>query len=490
MPAQPQAAKRPNAPSNRRRLLRRLATLTIVALGLSQARGSAFAEDLIEKPGRPNIVLIYADDLGWGETGVQGNKDIPTPHIDSIAKNGVRFTQGYVAATYCSPSRAGLMTGRYPTRFGHEFNAVARHSGLSLEETTLAARLKALGYATACVGKWHLGESSPAYYPTSRGFEEFYGTLANTSFYHPTQFIDSRKSLEIQNITDDDFYTTDAYAERAVDWLERNQAKSWFLYLPFNAQHAPLQAPQKYLDRFPNIAEEKRKTFAAMMSSMDDAIGAVLGKVRDLKQEENTIIFFIGDNGGPTASTTSQNGGLRGFKMTTYEGGPRVPFFGQWKGTWPAGKVEQRPVMNLDVIPTVLAAAHVDLDSAWKLDGVDLTPYVTGKNEARPHETMYWRFGPQWAVRHGDWKLVVGRDQPGGGETPTKPALYDLVHDRNETKDLASAEPAKVAELQKLYDAWNAEQVEPTAVDGPRKPAAGKQPAKKQNRKAARNAAK
>ena len=427
---------------------------------------------------QPNVLVIYADDLGWGETGVQGNKDIPTPHIDSIAKNGVRFVQGYVAATYCSPSRAGLMTGRYPTRFGHEFNATARHSGLSLQETTIAARLKSLGYATACVGKWHLGgEASKDYYPTNRGFDEFYGTLNNTPFYHPTQFIDSRKSLDIQKIDDENFYTTDAYAERAADWIQRNQAKPWFLYLPFNAQHAPLQAPQKYLDRFPNITDEKRKYFAAMMSGMDDAVGQVLAKIRALKQEENTIVFFIADNGGPTASTTAQNGGLRGFKMTTFEGGPRVPFFAQWKGTLPAGKVEERPVMNLDVLPTVVAAAGGKLDSSWKLDGVDLLPYLTGKNEARPHETMYWRFGPQWAVRHGDWKLVVSRKEAAGAGNNlavAKPELYDLAHDVSESKDLASAEPAKVAELQKLYDAWNAEQAPPSAVNQPRKPGAKK----------------
>jgi arylsulfatase A-like enzyme len=417
---------------------------------------------------QPNVVIFYADDLGWGETGAQGNKDIPTPHIDSLASSGVRFTQGYVAATYCSPSRAGLMTGRYPTRFGHEFNGIARHSGLSLKETTLATRLKALGYATACVGKWHLGESSPEYYPTNRGFDEFYGTLANTPFFHPTQFIDSLKSPAIQEIKDDGLYTTDAYAERAVDWLERNKDKPWFLYLPFNAQHAPLQAPQKYLERFPGITDAKRKLFAAMMSAMDDAVGRVMAKVRELKQEENTLVFYIGDNGGPTQSTTSQNGGLRGFKMTTFEGGPRVPFFLQWKGTLPVGKVEDRPAMNLDVAPTVLAAAGAKIDPEWKFDGVDLLPYLSGKQDGRPHETMFWRFGDQWAVRDGDWKLVVSRDRP-DGVTPDKPQLYDLANDRNESNNLAAAQPEQVARLQKLYDRWNAEQAAPTVADAPRR---------------------
>lgn len=248
---------------------------------------------------KPNVLIFYSDDQGWGELGMQGNKEIPTPHIDSLATNGTRFTQGYVAATYCSPSRAGLMTGRYPTRFGHEFNAVARASGLSLKETTIANRLKDLGYATVAIGKWHLG-NPPEYHPTKRGFDEFYGTLANTPFFHPTNFIDSRKSPEVVAIEDKNFYTTDAYAARAVEWLDEHKKDAWFLYLPFNAQHAPLEAPQKYLDRFPNINDPKRKLFAAMLSAQDDAVGAVLKKVRDLGQEENTLIFYIADNGGPT----------------------------------------------------------------------------------------------------------------------------------------------------------------------------------------------
>ena len=406
---------------------------------------------------KPHIVIFYADDLGWGELGCQGNPQIPTPHIDSIAQNGVRFTQGYVAATYCSPSRAGLMTGKYPTRFGHEFNSVASpKTGLSLKETTIADRLKGQGYATICIGKWHLGGGMD-YRPAKRGFEQFYGTLGNTPFIHPTQFVDSRVSPEVQPVTDDNFYTTDAYAGRAVEWLEENQSKPMFLYLPFNAQHAPLQAPAKYLDRFPHITDPKRKLFAAMLSGMDDAIGRVLGKVRDLGQEENTLVFFIADNGGPTKSTTSQNGGLRGFKTTTFEGGPRVPFLAQWKEKIPAGTVYDHPVINLDVLPTALTAAGGAVDPAWKLDGVDLLPYVTGTNKARPHKTLFWRFSPQWAVRHGDMKLVVSAGGSG------KPELYDLAADRAETKDLSATQPETVKKLQALYDAWNAEQMEATS---------------------------
>jgi arylsulfatase A-like enzyme len=409
---------------------------------------------------KPNLLVFYADDLGFGECGAYGCKDIPTPHIDDLAKQGVKFTQGYVAATYCSPSRAGLMTGRYPTRFGHEFNATARRSGLSLEETTLPERLKGLGYATCAVGKWHLGESAP-YHPTKRGFDEFYGTLNNTPFFHPTNFIDSRVSSEVIKIDDPDFYTTDQYAARAVDWLSHQTSKPWFLYLPFNAQHAPLEAPKKYLDRFPQL-EGKRQIFAAMMSAMDDAIGSVMSQVRKMDQEENTLVFFIADNGGPTASTTSNNGPLRGFKMTTFEGGPRVPFIAQWKGTYPAGKVYEYPVMNLDVLPTILAATGINIESSWKLDGVDLTPYLLGQNRTRPHETLFWRFGDQWAIRHGDWKLVVSKGGSGS------PELYHLAYDIGESKDLAATDAAKVGELKKRYDAWSAEQSEPSAKDSDR----------------------
>lgn len=453
-------------------LIMRLSSLVISLLSVGVLT-TCFAGQHVKGADKPNLVIFYADDLGWGETGVQGCTDIPTPNIDSIAKNGVRFTQGYVAATYCSPSRAGLLTGRYPTRFGHEFNSVVNRSGLHLQETTLAERLRSLGYATTCIGKWHLG-NGPQYRPTNRGFDEFFGTLGNTPFFHPVAFVDSRVSEAVRPIEDNSFYTTEAYCERAIDCIEKNKAKPMFVYLPFNAQHAPLEAPQKYLDRFPSITDPKRKLFAAMMSAMDDAIGRVMDKIRAIGQEENTLYFFIGDNGGPTRSTTSYNGGLRGFKMNTFEGGPRVPFFAQWKGKIPAGTTYEFPVMNLDVLPTIVTAAGGKVDPAWKLDGVDLIPFVTGANKSRPHETLYWRFGKQWAVRHGDLKLVVS--QGGSGE----PELYDLAADFKESKNLASVQPEKTKQLQTLWDKWNSEQAEASSPENP--PQNGK-------KKAAKNAA-
>jgi arylsulfatase A-like enzyme len=427
--------------------------LAILAAGL--LAGSAAAADAR----KPNIVVFLSDDVGWAEYGFQGSKDIPTPHVDSIAKNGVRFTNGYIAATYCSPCRAGLMTGRYPTRFGHEFNeggpqGLARGFGLPLEEKTIADRLKALGYATAAVGKWHLG-GGPKYIATARGFDEFYGTVANTPYFKPPNFIDTRKSNEVTPVTDDSFYTTDAYAERAVDWIDKHKDGPFFLYLPFNANHAPLQAPKKYLDRFAHMPEGNRKTFAAIMSAMDDALGRVLAEVREIGQEENTLIFFFSDNGGPTQQTTSNNTPLRGRKSTTSEGGTRIPYCVQWKGKIPAGKVYDNPVQNLDILPTAVVAAGGTIDPAWKLDGVDLMPYLTGKNAGKPHETLYWRFGPQWAIRKGDWKLVASAvDQ-------NKPRLINLKDDISESNDLSAAMPDKVKELKAEWDKWNAEQKDP-----------------------------
>jgi arylsulfatase A-like enzyme len=418
------------------------------------------------EPRKPNILVILADDLGYGELSCQGNPEIPTPRIDAIANAGVRFTHGYVSGAYCSPTRAGLLTGRYQTRFGHEFNSVGDLLGLSPNEKTMPECLKGLGYATGMVGKWHLGDK-PGTLPMDRGFDEFYGTLNNTAFFKPRMFIDSRLSPDVRDVKEPGFYTTRAYAKRSVEWIEANKDNPWFLYLAFNAVHAPLQAPEEYLERFRDIADEKRRTYAAMTAAMDDAIGQVMSKLRELGLEENTLVFFLSDNGGPTASTTSKNDPLRGFKITLWEGGIRVPFMVQWKGKIPAGKTDDRPVIQLDILPTALAVAGAHADPSMKLDGVNLLPFLTGENTGRPHETLYWRMGPQWAVRHGDFKLVAARDE--GRIQP--PGLYNVVEDPGESKDLSAAHPEKVKELRALWDKWNAEQAPPAAEADANKPA-------------------
>ena len=220
------------------------------------------------------------------------------------------------------------------------------------------------------------------------------------------------------------------------------------------------------MDRFDHVLGKNRQTFAAMMSAMDDAVGKVLSKIRDLGQEENTLIFFLSDNGGPTGSTTSSNVPLRGHKATTWEGGIRVPFCAQWKGTLPAGTTYDKPIIQLDILPTAIAAAGGEVDSAWKLDGVNLLPFLTGaKTDDRPHESLYWRFGEQWAIRDGDWKLVAANTGSRDGE------LYNLATDAGELHNLAAEHPDIARKLKTKWDAWNAEQCRPQCREKPAAPA-------------------
>ena len=421
---------------------------------------------------RPNILLIVADDLGWGELTSQGfTTEIPTPHIDSIGANGVRFTNGYVSGPYCSPTRAGLLTGRYQERFGHEFNpgiptVPGEPTGLPLSETTLGQRMKAAGYATGWFGKSHLG-TEPAFHPQQRGFDEFYGFLAPGSHSYISPGKGQNAMLRGTEPLKEVPYLTEAFATETCAFMEKNKERPWFVYLPFNAVHAPLETLEKYESRFTSIQDPKRRKFAALLSALDDAVGTVLTKVRDLGLEEDTLIYFISDNGGPTDSITSSNGPLKGFKAQTSEGGIRVPFAIQWKGKIPAGKTDARPVIQLDLATTSLAAAGVEIDPAWKLDGVNLLPYLTGENAGNPHDTLYWRFGQQLAIRNGDWKLVksaadgvIDRAEPGKASTRDA-KLYNLTEDIGEKNDLAAAHPEKVQELAKLWNEWNATLVDP-----------------------------
>lgn len=340
-------------------------------------------------PRKPNIVLIVADDLGYGELGIQGSPDIPSPNIDSIARNGVRFTNGYVSCPVCSPTRAGLATGRYQQRFGHELNpgpALQAEDifGLPLTETTLANRLKSQGYATGMFGKWHLGYK-PEFHPQKRGFDEFFGFLGGAHSYVDPLGDKANPILRGTQPVDEKEYTTNAFAREALSFIDRHQREPFFLYLPFNAVHAPLQGLEQYLAKFASIKDEKRRTFAAMHACMDDAVGRVLKMLRDTKNEENTLVFFISDNGGPTPSTTSRNDPLKGYKGQVLEGGIRVPWLMQWKGHLPAGKVYENPAISLDIHPTAVAAAGGSIPADAKLDGVNLLPFLTGsaKGQAR-----------------------------------------------------------------------------------------------------------
>jgi arylsulfatase A-like enzyme len=435
---------------------------------------------------RPNILVIVADDLGYGELGCQGHNDIPTPHIDSIAKNGVRFTSGYVSCPVCSPTRAGLMTGRYQQRFGHEFNPgpvdnAADNFGLVRDERTLAERLKAAGYATGMVGKWHLG-TKEGLRPTERGFDEFFGFLGGA---HPYLGNRRRQNNQVMRGTErviESAYLTDAFGREAVAFIDHHKAEPFLMYLAFNAVHAPLQATAEYRKRFPKVKDEKRQTFSAMLAAMDEAIGAVLAKLHDSQLDEKTLVFFISDNGGPTPQTTSRNDPLRGTKTTTWEGGIRIPYMIQWKGHLPAGKVDDRPVIALDIHPTALAAAGITAQPEKKLDGVNLLPYLEGSSTNSPHEFLFWRFGNQMAVRKGDWKLTQAAPRPPAGTSGAAqeeaearplirrrrradhepvPQLYNLARDIGESKDVSGDHPDTVKELMDAWKKWDSELMAP-----------------------------
>jgi len=414
---------------------------------------------------RPNVLIIVGDDMGYGDVGFHGCKDIPTPNLDALAASGVRFNNGYVTGPYCSPTRAGLLTGRYQQRFGHEFNPGGNGQGLPLGETTLADRLQKAGYKTALVGKWHLG-NAPEQRPMRRGFQEFLGFLGGAHSYFDDQGI-LRGDQPAGKVD----YTTDDFAKEAVAFIEKNRKDPWFLYLAFNAVHTPMHATEDRLKKFASIPDPQRRKYAAMMSAMDDAIGSVKEALKATGQETRTLVGFISDNGGPTMEGVTVNGSdntpLRGSKRTTLEGGVRVPFLLSWPGMIPPG-VDDRPVIQLDLHATALAACQIRVEPEWKLDGVDLMPYISGKNASAPHEALYWRFGPQMAIRKGDWKLVRydktadGQSNTGGPRarvTATK--LYDLSKDIHEDNDLSGQMPEKVKELQSDWDRWNQGNIPP-----------------------------
>ena len=423
---------------------------------------------------RPNLLLIVTDDMGYGDIGLHDSPDIPTPNIDALMKSGTRFTDAYVSGPYCGPTRAGLMTGKYPQRFGHEFNIpggpAAAELGLPLTETTIADRLKAAGYRTALFGKWHLGRGE-RFHPQSRGFDEFFGFLGGEHSYTAVLPDGLNPILDGRTPAASVSYLTDVLADRSVEFIRKKSAAPFLLYLAFNAVHTPMEATDKYLARFPKITDPQRRTYAAMLSAMDEAIGRVMAALRAQGLEERTLVVFFNDNGGPTMQGTLINGArntpLRGSKRQTWEGGIRVPFAFSWKGRIPAGGIDRRPIIQLDVLPTALEAAGIAVQPSWKLDGVNLLPFLTGSTQARPHEALYWRLGNHMAIRTGDWKLVRTSDGPlGTGEFDTLASLagaelYNLSNDIGETKNLAAAEPARVRELAERWLRWNKELVKP-----------------------------
>jgi arylsulfatase A-like enzyme len=413
----------------------------------------------------PNVIILWTDDQGYADLSIHGNKDYQTPHLDSLALHGVRCTDGYVTQPQCSPSRAGMMTGRHQSRFGHEENppndADARY-GLPLTERTLAERLKSAGYVTGHVGKWHLGHHS-SQAPMARGFmesmcvegcfdsveaQEKFSLEARSRFKTRGKYAVLWRNGVAEEMPG---YVGDVVAREAATFIERHHEKPFFLYVPHDFPHVPQIADEKYLQRVAHIADEKRRVYAAMMLCVDDGLGQMLAALRKHGIEERTLIFFMSDNGGPAdGRLPCSNGVFTGAKGGMSEGGIRVPYFVQWKGTLPAGIVYGRPVSTLDIVPTVLAAAGSQVTADAKLDGVNLLPYFKGEASGEPHERLFWRYSRRglWAIREGNWKL---RHDKGKREMPK---LFDVSQDPAEGNDLAATHPDRVKALQNTYDAW------------------------------------
>lgn len=426
---------------------------------------------LSAQPSHPNLVIILADDMGYGDIGCYGSPDVQTPNIDALAKSGTRFTDGYVSCAVCSPSRAALLTGLYQQRFGHEFNSgpIEREPqinfGLPPGQRILPWYLKISGYRSMAIGKWHLG-ARPGYHPQERGFDEFYGFLTGGNAFVTQQTPAGRAvaadgdggKIPISRAdpirrgstpVEENRYLTDAFADEAVKFIDRNKAKPFFLYFAPNAIHTPLHAIDKYLSRVATIKDEKHRMLAAMTVALDDAVGAVMAKLKETELDKRTMVVFLSDNGCPEETGAGTNGPLNGEKVTYYEGGIRVPFIIHWPGYVPAGKVYRKPVVSRDIIWTFL-------DGARRLtkevrDGVNLIPYL--RNDRTPHEALFWRAGKARAVRKGKWKLVEFGDQLS--------QLFDLETDIGEKTDLSSKHPETVKELRAAWQKWSAEMAKP-----------------------------
>lgn len=432
-----------------------LIALTLVAFG-TPATLAASAD-------KPNIVLLFADDAGYGDFGFQGSRHFKTPHLDGLAKSGVRLSQFYVSASVCGPSRAGLLTGQYQQRFGFIENNVpgimspngrldGQEMGLPLEIPTLGNHLQRLGYRTAVFGKWHLGIAD-RYHPLQRGFDEFVGFRggARSFFPYPSDKLpDIGRRLErgFQNFSEHQGYLTDVLADEACDFIERNRDRSFFAYVSFNAVHTPMQADPKDKDEFPQLSG-KRRTVAQMTQSLDRACGRILATLNRLGLDDNTLVVFTNDNGGPTNANASSNFPLAGTKATQLEGGIRVPAVVRWPTALKSGAVYSHPTSTLDLLPTFVRAAGGDLSAIQTLDGVDLIPYLTGAQQGRPHQTLYWQMDTRAAIRDGDWKMMRFPDRPAH--------LFDLAEDPSEQNDLADMHPELVKSLYKKLFAWEME---------------------------------
>lgn len=446
-----------------------LLTIFLVASGCSllpAGTPARFSED-----DRPNFVVIFVDDLGYNDVSYNGATEIETPNIDRLAEEGVSFSNGYVVHPFCGPSRAGLMTGRYPARFGMEYNVAyapldAGH-GLPVEEKTMATYLKEAGYRTGIVGKWQLG-AAPVFHPLNRGFDYFYGFLGGAhDYFHiditrpGTEYLPLNEN---RGATGMDGYLTDTLTDRAVSFVQERREEPFLLYLAYNAPHTPLQAPDELVEKYSHIEDENRRLYLAMVDSLDDNVGRVLNALERSGVRDDTVVFFLSDNGGVSSAVHADldwadNAPLSSGKESFLEGGIRVPFVASWPAKWPKGVTFEPMVSSLDIAATAVALAGSTPDSDRPLDGMDLDPFIRGEKVGEVHESLFWRQSSrtpnltQFAIRSGDAKLI--KDNPEG-----EAQLFNLAQDPGETDDLIGNDTETAARLAELWNAWNRDNIQ------------------------------
>jgi arylsulfatase A-like enzyme len=414
--------------------------------------------DRSEAARKPNIVVILSDDQGYADVSYNPHspKEVSTPNIDALAKSGVICTQGYASGHVCSPTRAGLMTGRYQQRFGI-YTAGQGGSGMPLEERFIPMHLKQGGYVSGAFGKWHLGLTEE-YNPVNRGFDYFFGFMGRGAHDYWEHNPDSSEKFggpvfrNLEPLQGLKGYMTTMLTEEAVQFIHREKDKPFFAYVAFNAVHAPMQAPEEDIKKY-STGDETRDILMAMLLHLDRGVGEIIKALKDAGVYDNTLIFYLSDNGG-SGATHACNAPLRGFKQMDFEGGIRVPFIVSWPGKLKAGSTCDVPVWSTDILATMLAAAGLDpLPGSKPLDGKNMLPVLTGKQD-KLHDTFYWSAGDEgkWAIRSNDWKLVFDK-----GEVE----LFNIVKDPGEANNLKDKHPEKLQELTKLYDAWLAEMVDP-----------------------------
>lgn len=399
---------------------------------------------------QPNILLLVLDDLGYAQISANGCTDFSTPNIDAIGTNGARFTDFHVSAPVCSPSRAGLLTGRYPTRFGHEFNhpeGDQAELGLPVGEPTIAGRLKAAGYVTAHFGKWHLGNPrEPGQTPADRGFDKSVW-IAGQQKLPPFWLTDNGKARQNHSP-----YVDSAIADETCQFIAADHDQPWFVFAAFLTPHSPLDLPASVAAGHPEIAKPARRACANAMELVDAEIGRIMATLKETGQQERTLVVLLSDNGA-----YPRNGSLGlpfiGNKGTLWEGGIRVPCLVQWPDRIPAGQVIDDPLIALDLAPTMLAAAGVDLGTSPGLDGINLLPRLDCSGALPANRAMFWRYGEQFAVRQGPWKFLRGMRNREKNIWET--GLYDLRTDIRERRDQSAAQPELRAELERLYREWD-----------------------------------